>query len=480
MAESSGRERDRHEARPTLEDFIPTTKSKKVKKKKRRKHSKDEKEHADEDNALGNEGEGMDCCESGSHEPSKGSKRKLGLSKTKESQPREDGKGRQDDLECKSDPVDQEGKNEPVETMDWEGQGSRELEGAAEGSQSQPESKDVQTQDDGKHSDDAHKRSKSDSAALAEQKDQHPKPMDCTNSTADVDINEEQMKTAPADSGASGKSLRQSRWDQPPKSTESAIAHGEQNDQHSKPMDCTDSTTNVGEEQNKSAPADPSASGKSSRQSQKQSDQRLPSKGEETPSNIGDSKHTVEAKPVRDEHGGDQGWEQPHKRRNQRREPSGRREQAQGRHPSDEKSVGRDGESQRGRRPWKRDRGRDHSDKDQRSSGNDRRLDLNWRKDGREFSQKGGGSEGHFRRSSGDRPDRNAPEDQQSSRKRNEERPKYTVGTAPDGKERFAFFFRPESPFSQWHFCNFTVHGKTFVCAEQFMMYRKASKWMSV
>lgn len=39
---------------------------------------------------------------------------------------------------------------------------------------------------------------------------------------------------------------------------------------------------------------------------------------------------------------------------------------------------------------------------------------------------------------------------------------------------RFTFFFRPESPFSQWHPCTFTVDGRQFSCAEQYMMYGKA------
>ena len=38
----------------------------------------------------------------------------------------------------------------------------------------------------------------------------------------------------------------------------------------------------------------------------------------------------------------------------------------------------------------------------------------------------------------------------------------------------FTFFFTAASPFSQWHPCTFVVDGRTFNCAEQFMMHGKA------
>jgi hypothetical protein len=41
-------------------------------------------------------------------------------------------------------------------------------------------------------------------------------------------------------------------------------------------------------------------------------------------------------------------------------------------------------------------------------------------------------------------------------------------------QRRFTFFWRHESPFSQWHPVEFGVEGKRFVCAEQFMMHGKA------
>jgi len=41
-------------------------------------------------------------------------------------------------------------------------------------------------------------------------------------------------------------------------------------------------------------------------------------------------------------------------------------------------------------------------------------------------------------------------------------------------KEKFTFFWKTESPFSQWYPAVFTVEGLRFNCAEQYMMYRKA------
>ncbi|XP_063414797.1 uncharacterized protein LOC134696776 [Mytilus trossulus] len=40
--------------------------------------------------------------------------------------------------------------------------------------------------------------------------------------------------------------------------------------------------------------------------------------------------------------------------------------------------------------------------------------------------------------------------------------------------ENYLFFWRKESPFSQWHPAKFTIDGLTFNCAEQYMMYNKA------
>jgi ribA/ribD-fused uncharacterized protein len=38
----------------------------------------------------------------------------------------------------------------------------------------------------------------------------------------------------------------------------------------------------------------------------------------------------------------------------------------------------------------------------------------------------------------------------------------------------YTFFFTEKSPFSQWYRCSFTVDGRAFNCAEQYMMYGKA------
>ncbi|MGZ0041432.1 NADAR family protein [Paenibacillus ottowii] len=40
--------------------------------------------------------------------------------------------------------------------------------------------------------------------------------------------------------------------------------------------------------------------------------------------------------------------------------------------------------------------------------------------------------------------------------------------------EKFTFFYRSHSPFSQWYPCEFVVDGLEFNCAEQYMMLKKA------
>jgi ribA/ribD-fused uncharacterized protein len=41
-------------------------------------------------------------------------------------------------------------------------------------------------------------------------------------------------------------------------------------------------------------------------------------------------------------------------------------------------------------------------------------------------------------------------------------------------RDGFVLFWRPDSVFSQWHPATFVVGGRTFGCAEQFMMHGKA------
>lgn len=40
--------------------------------------------------------------------------------------------------------------------------------------------------------------------------------------------------------------------------------------------------------------------------------------------------------------------------------------------------------------------------------------------------------------------------------------------------EKFTFFWRTASPFSQWHPADFTVSGVHYTSAEQYMMHQKA------
>lgn len=40
--------------------------------------------------------------------------------------------------------------------------------------------------------------------------------------------------------------------------------------------------------------------------------------------------------------------------------------------------------------------------------------------------------------------------------------------------EKFTFFWKSDSPFSQWHTARFTIDGIEFNCAEQYMMFMKA------
>nr|XP_022314281.1 riboflavin biosynthesis protein PYRR, chloroplastic-like [Crassostrea virginica] len=44
----------------------------------------------------------------------------------------------------------------------------------------------------------------------------------------------------------------------------------------------------------------------------------------------------------------------------------------------------------------------------------------------------------------------------------------------PDDRDKYEYFWKARSPFSQWHPSKFVVDGKTYNCAEQYMMYHKA------
>ena len=50
----------------------------------------------------------------------------------------------------------------------------------------------------------------------------------------------------------------------------------------------------------------------------------------------------------------------------------------------------------------------------------------------------------------------------------------HAVGEDPDTGERFVYFWREDSLFSQWHRLPFTHRGERFVTAEQWMMAGKA------
>ena len=51
-----------------------------------------------------------------------------------------------------------------------------------------------------------------------------------------------------------------------------------------------------------------------------------------------------------------------------------------------------------------------------------------------------------------------------------------TVKAVENATEKFFFFWKSKSPFSQWHKADFVVDDVEFNCAEQYMMYRKASE----
>jgi ribA/ribD-fused uncharacterized protein len=65
---------------------------------------------------------------------------------------------------------------------------------------------------------------------------------------------------------------------------------------------------------------------------------------------------------------------------------------------------------------------------------------------------------------------------QLNSKKRNHTNKGNTKHTAEDEGHaaNYVFFWRSNSPFSQWYSCSFTENDIVFSCAEQYMMYHKA------
>ena len=45
-----------------------------------------------------------------------------------------------------------------------------------------------------------------------------------------------------------------------------------------------------------------------------------------------------------------------------------------------------------------------------------------------------------------------------------------------EARQKYEFFWKSDSPYSQWHPVGFEVDGQAYNCAEQFMMYQKAGK----
>ena len=46
-----------------------------------------------------------------------------------------------------------------------------------------------------------------------------------------------------------------------------------------------------------------------------------------------------------------------------------------------------------------------------------------------------------------------------------------------EAREKYAFFWKADSPFSQWHSSSFHVDGQKFINAEQYMMHQKAGEY---
>ena len=49
-----------------------------------------------------------------------------------------------------------------------------------------------------------------------------------------------------------------------------------------------------------------------------------------------------------------------------------------------------------------------------------------------------------------------------------------------EAKEKYEYFWKQESPFSQWHPSKFNDESQSYMCAEQYMMYQKAGEIFSI
>ena len=49
-----------------------------------------------------------------------------------------------------------------------------------------------------------------------------------------------------------------------------------------------------------------------------------------------------------------------------------------------------------------------------------------------------------------------------------------------EAEEKYCFFWKKDSPYSQFYSCIFEVDGQRYCCAEQYMMHQKACKLFTV
>lgn len=68
----------------------------------------------------------------------------------------------------------------------------------------------------------------------------------------------------------------------------------------------------------------------------------------------------------------------------------------------------------------------------------------------------------------------NAREKTKDDRKHKNEEKKYWDSGLPDERDKYEYFWGNRFVFSQWYPCKFEVDGKTYNCAEQYMMHQKA------